>query len=220
MPLFYLLFALIITACEQPVARVQSTWQEINGRNRDEQHLERSAVYRAKVPSGWVRHNSAPHESIVDTTKSLCEFRIAGDGGQEIRVTIHNFPAKQIAERIPPMAQVARWQRQFTRLDLSNVLAQAYGGFAGMLFEGTGEMGGEQISVLGWSMQLAPEHYYALSGLLAYTQTEEESVAVEQMRADYTIKVVGPQSLVDQHKDEIIAFAHSFELIQELPARS
>lgn len=218
----YVLFliCLALYACEQHSPIAQTTLQEICGRNSVD-NLARPQTYRAKVPIGWMRNDPSATSSLTDTTQSLCEFIIKGENSSQIRITIHNFPSTQIKDRIPPNAQIARWKRQFTQLDPTSVsiTQQAYAGFSGLLFEGTGRMDSQNqtMTMLGWSMQLAPEHYYSLSGLLSRNQSPEDAYVLQQMRADYTIKAVGPQNLIEQHKNEIMAFAHSFELIQELP---
>jgi len=40
----------------------------------------------------------------------------------------------------------------------------------------------------------------------------------QNILADYTIKVLGPSDLVNEHKKAIDSFANSFELIEEIPA--
>ena len=43
------------------------------------------------------------------------------------------------------------------------------------------------------------------------------SSGMQQKRADYTIKAVGLPALINQYRQEIIQFADSFELKDELP---
>lgn len=185
----------------------RATYQQIDGRDRS------GPLYRARVPTGWERKDPAPGESLADTMKALCEFHFA-EGGQSVRITIHNFPADNFDARIPPGAQVARWKRQFAALNPTDavVVPQSHGGFAGLLLEATGTMDGKAMTMLGWSMQLAPEHYRVLMVL-----NDRYS---RQMAADYTIKAIGDQELIKIKRDQIIDFANSFELVKEIPVRT
>lgn len=166
----------------------------------DGQSLDRPLIYRALAPQNWIRLELDPASSIADSTKANCEFQIE-EGEEKIRITCHTFPILE-GKRIPPQAQIARWKRQLENLDqLSvHVTPNSHGGFSGLFFEGEGN----QVKVLGWSMQLG-EVYLRQLGL------EKEK------RADYTIKAVGPPSMIEKHRHEIIQFANSFELIDELP---
>lgn len=73
----------------------------------------------------------------------------------------------------------------------------------------------QNIMVLGWAMQLAPQHLQ----FLQTPRNEAEASRYRQMRASITIKAVGPQDLMDYHRKTIVAFAKSFELIDELPSQ-
>ena len=73
-------------------------------------------------------------------------------------------------------------------------------------------MNGQQIMVLGWALQLPLEHYQTI----LHSSLQEK----DSMRSDVTIKAVGPLSLMQKHKEAIIAAARSFELIEEIPNRS
>jgi len=205
----------LCTGCGEAPIPPTVLWntQEICGRDKGSS-TERESIYRAKIPQNWIRRDPASDESIVDTTKALCEFVIAEETGQ-IRITIHNFPFNQMQDRIPPAAQIARWRRQFDSLDAATLrmTPQAYAGFVGMNFEGTGILKGQTNTVMGWSMQLAPEHYQSLSKSNSLSEQKQR----EQMRADFTIKAVGDPLLVAKHRDQIEKFARSFELIQEIP---
>ena len=137
---------------------------------------------------------------------------IPGNEGS-IRITIHNFPSNKIEERTPPGAQVARWKGQFEKLDTceSCVTPQTFNGYCGALFKGIGTMQEKPMMMLAWAMQITPQHYRALS---------DDSPIHKQMRADFTIKAVGPEELMEQYYKDIVEFAHSFELIEDVPARS
>lgn len=191
--------------------------QEIFGRDNSQLPL-----YQVKVPKKW-KNQIQSALSLEDTTKPLCEFIIQNNEHDsdteksmgQIRITIHNFPSESITERIPPNAQIARWKRQLTKMDPNSlsVEPQAFGGFVGFLFEGTGLLSEDPTTILGWIMQIAPEHYRALN------RPGKDVNYRKQMRADYTLKAVGPKQLIEKYKDEIIVFARSFELIQEIPSQ-
>jgi hypothetical protein len=189
---------------------------EITGRDEGQPN-QRNSIYRVKAPSNWSRTDPAPNESIADSMKSLCEFWIS-DGDNKIRIVIHNFPTYTLEERIPPIAQIIRWKRQFDDLDQASVSVtpQSYGGFTGLLFTGTGHQKGQLITVMGWSMQIASEHYRHLCPQEAQAKTR----ICRQMRADYTIKATGSADLIEKYRSSLTAFANSFELIEEIPTRS
>lgn len=165
-------------------------------------------IYRIKAPSSW--EPGIIDDSLADTTKEICAFTIDG----EIKITIHNFPSESLEQRIPPAAQISRWKRQFTHLDLPSLttIPQTFSGFVGFLFEAKGSLNGKEQAVLGWSMQLAPQHYRMLTALAP--------AHLQDLRSDVTIKVVGPQELVEQHREEIVRFARSFELIEAIPSKT
>jgi hypothetical protein len=169
---------------------------------------EREELYCIRVPAYWKRLDPPRDESLQDTTKSLCEFYL-NEGNESIRITLHNFPSQSSDDRIPPMAQISRWKRQFDVLDPSHqlILPQAFSGYAGFLYQGSGKIKGEDVMVMGWSLQIGPEHYRTLS----------KNFFPSQMRADVTIKASGPRNLVDRYRNDIMAFARSFELIKEIP---
>jgi len=187
-----ILALLLLTGCQE--ATPPKPWQEISGR---EGLIIRTPLYRARVPLDWKRVD--PKGSIVDTTLPIVEYWIEN----EVHITVHNFPSERLEERIPPMAQVARWRRQIGDLvpEEEMVKPVSHGGFAGYSFEAPG--------VMGWALQLDQEHYRVLS----------QRNSDPQMKADVTIKVVGPPHLCQIHRRDIIDFANSFELIQEIPTR-
>lgn len=167
--LISLLLSVVMAGChsDAPVS-----YQEILGRDR-------KPYYRIKA-SGWQRKDV--EGSLEDTTKPIAEFLLA----DTIRATIHNFPGI----KIPPSAQIARWQQQIPDAK-THISAQAFSGYVGLKFEGPG--------VIGWSMQIGPE--FPVKGETA---------------ADITIKVVGPAETLLAHLEEIERFARSFELIEDL----
>lgn len=187
---------------------------EIAARDEGMPDTKGPIVYRLKVPKNWIQQHPHPHESIVDTTKAIAEFFIT-DGNEKIRIAIHNFPSNSMDERVAPMAQISRWKKQFQSLQQASVsiIPQAFGGYSGFLLEATGQMHGVTTSILGWALQLAPEHYRALSQLVPPTIAQRH----RQMRGDVTIKTVGPAQLMDKYREEIISFARSFQLIDDIP---
>lgn len=204
------LFLIFLTSCSSNHAKPLTNWQTINGRDEGVA-TQRIALYRVKVPMHWQRQDPSLDESIADTKKSICEFFIK-DGQETIRIAIHSFPYPNFESRIPPQAQIARWKRQFNNLDPSQISLHAcsQGGFHGLCLEAQGTMHDRSTAVLGWSMQLAADYYRQLSW--------EDCFMNRQKRADYTIKAVGSPALMHQHRQAIIAFARSFELIEELPS--
>ncbi len=86
--------------------------QHIQGRD-DGSSLHRDPIYRARVPTTWRRIDPNPAQSNADTTTSIGEF-IIDDSDGPLRIAIHNFPADDLNERIPPMAQISRWQNQLS----------------------------------------------------------------------------------------------------------
>lgn len=203
---------IILISCTPIQPPTPSNQQFFQGRD-NRQSLERPLLYHALVPSHWIRQDPLETESIADTTKAICEFYIHVDD-ESIRLTIHTFPIRQENMRIPPLAQIARWKGQFEELDLiaTQTLPDAHGGFSGLFFEGQGILQGNAIKVMGWSMQLASVYERQLN--------QGKNSLDFNKRADYTIKASGPPHLMNKHRLEILAFARSFELIDELPAPS
>lgn len=216
---YILLLLLVITqlpiGCNKNLSTPSSSWQQFAGRDNNgqshEHHLYRPLLYRALVPSHWTRQDPSPEESIIDTTKANCAFTIH-ENDQLIRLTIHTFPILQDTMRIPPQAQIARWKGQFEELDLvaTHTIPDAHGGFSGLFFEGEGILHGNDTKVIGWSMQLAPVYERQLN--------QGRDPLDQYKRADYTIKANGPPDLMNKYRQEIMTFARSFELIDELPA--
>lgn len=207
---FSIPFSLFLAGCEQSEP-IETTWQQFCCRDRGNP-AERLALYRAKVPSNWIREDS--DESVLDSRKPICSFRI-GDPHDPTHLAIHTFTFDSFDQRIPPAAQIARWKRQFDELDLSTLIIdpQAYGGFTGLSLYACGQIKEKETGVLGYSMQLASQHWMILQNDL------ENNFKLKQMSADYTLKAVGSPSSIARWKDEIELFANSFELIDEVPTR-
>jgi hypothetical protein len=215
---FSFLFFYLIGCSSSPDEKNLFITQIIYGRNSKE-NSERLPIYRLKVPREWIQNDVDKHEILSDTTKNLAEFHVF-DGGKKIRITIHNFPSDSQEDRISPSTQIARWKRQFEELcpETVQILPQAFGGFSGFFFEGSGVLNKEPTTVIGWSMSLANEHYNSLTCLLGKISCPSKTSSLKQMKADYTIKVTGPQELMEKHKKSIVKAGRSFELIDELPS--
>ncbi len=199
MPLMRVIFTLLLAFASCSRTPVPGhPWQEIAGRDG-------YPVYRARVPQEWKRGDPLTTAYMTDTTMALCEF-VVGDGA--VKIVVHNFPSDSLTQRIPPMAQIVRWQGQMgvTSSTDSQVCSVSHGGFTGLRLAADG--------ILAWAMQLSPAHYRALQ----LPGSPAEQSFFRQMRSDYTIKVTGPQAILQRHRADIEAFAMSFELIQEVPS--
>jgi len=166
-------------------------------------------MYRIRVPNAWKLSLFPKEESLKDTTRPLCTFVIEEKEGK-INIAIHNFPSLRLDDRIPPGAQIARWQRQFDIINplCQRTISQSFSGFQGSLYEGRGSINGIDTTILGWAMQMGTDHYRVLS----------RPRFPRQMRADVTIKASGPSALMTKYRQALIASARSFELIEEIPA--
>jgi hypothetical protein len=201
---------LMLYSCHSSEVKNPSrAWQTILSRD-EPPFLDRVPLYRIKAPEGWERIDAKAGESLIDTTKALCEFYIRDPEGF-IRIAIHNFPSEAIEDRISPDMQIARWKKQIGGLNPLSLHAspQSFSGYVGKLLEGQGE----NQSIMGWSMQIGVENYSRLQG----GTSEAEQALFRQKRGDVTIKATGPVALMEKHRFEIAAFARSFELIDEIP---
>lgn len=93
---------------------VEAKVELISGRHSNE------PLYRLHVPDHWKRKAV---ELTTDTQKPIAEFQVEG-----VRITVHNFPSI----RIPPQAQVDRWNKQSNAEVIEN---QSFAGFQGLFFE-------------------------------------------------------------------------------------
>jgi hypothetical protein len=205
---------LCLGSCSQEDS-AKSAYHVVDLAARDDGNPEvKPIVYRVKTPKHWFLQLPASNESIVDTTKAIAHFFIF-DGNEKIGISVHNFPSDSMEQRIAPFAQITRWKKQFQSLDQASVslTPQAFGGYHGFLLEATGQMSSSTMTIFGWALQLAPEHYRALSQPLAPSLMQR----YRQMRGDVTIKAVGPAQIMAAHRDDIIAFARSFQLIDDIP---
>lgn len=177
------------------------SWQQIFGRN-DSIPAKREAIYRAKIPSSWKRIDPDPLSCNQDTTLAICTLLV-----DQITITIHNFPYDNAKQRIAPEAQVARWQGQVSKDSLTKTQPYGHGGYGGLLFEAIEKENATHI--IAFAQSLAPEHFQTL--------LQEQTPRARQQRGDYTIKVEGPVEQIQKRKKEILAFARSFSLIEEIP---
>lgn len=198
------------TASDSEMRLPSDAVHEIAARDRTGKN---SVLYRVKAPVQWIRRDSLPDENLADTTKPLCEF-IIFEEGETIRISVHNFPSESAENRIPPAAQVQRWEKQFSSFaaEGKTVKPQSFSGYSGLLFKGIGLMGEKEHMVLAWSMQLPLNHYQAFSQPSNAPQKYHAEI-----HADITIKAVGPVPLMEKHEEAIVSFARSFELIEEIP---
>jgi hypothetical protein len=209
-----LLTALLLFSCSENSSNSpHHPMQEIKGRDYSGKRFD---VYRARVPQNWIRKDPLPDESIVNSKKSLCEFIIT-DNENTLRISIHNFPSNSLEERIPPSAQIGRWQRQFEMLapEETTINSQAFNGYVGLKLRGIGKLDDHDTMILSWSLQIGNEHYRHLSH---YNPSNE--YLFREMRADVTIKAIGPANFMQRHEEEINQFVRSFELIEEIPTSS
>ncbi|CCB86179.1 MULTISPECIES: hypothetical protein [Parachlamydia] len=211
--LIFILLCFFLWGCNTPPPSDPRQTQEIGGRE-DGNPPTRFPVYQAKVPLSWIRKDALHTQSLQDSTLPICEFFIREEQN-EVRVTVHNFPNASLESRVPPLAQISRWKKQFEQLNPlhQHTQPQSWGGFVGLYFEGSGQIKGEQVKMLGWCMQLARDHFLNVQQKLLISPDPY----FKQALADYTIKALGPKEFVEQHQTEIEAFANSFELIKELP---
>ncbi|MCP5507189.1 MAG: hypothetical protein H7A37_02655 [Chlamydiales bacterium] len=190
-----LITLLLFTGCASSTPeKSKSQLHEIPGRLS-----EGRSIYRVYAPIEWIRIDT-PFEHLEDTMEPLCRFSI--ERGKAI-VYIHNFPQSEIRNRISPESQVTRWQKQFDFVEDLTIIPQAFAGFSGLRMDGSGEVNSEPKSMIAWAMQLNSDYFYRLRSA--------------DQRGDYTIKAVGEPAFVESRKDEIAAFARTFELIDEIP---
>lgn len=201
-----IILCLFLSSCSHD-SNPRGQWLNFEGREKN------IPIYRIKMPSNWQPIFPENDAYLSDTTLPILSFRILGEEN-DLHITIHNFPTQRIEESIPAKMQVIRWQKQFEEIDelCTDCRSVAYSGFSGLIFEGSGTMKGTATSVLAFAMQLIPEHYHTLSN---HPQHEKE---YKQMRADFTIKATGTPEAINKHRDTIIQFAESFELIQSIPS--
>jgi drug/metabolite transporter (DMT)-like permease len=189
---------MVLQSCETVVDKPAAQYVQIVDRTY-------RPLYQSLLPEGWSKEDPLPDSGLADTMKPIATMQV-----EDITITVHNFPSSSLEQRIPPQAQITRWEKQFTTLDEDTIAIQSVGhsGFLGLQFEASGIVKGQEVATLAWIFQLAPEHYYALDA------THPNDM---QRKADWTIKAVGSKESIEKHKQSILLFAHSFELIDEIP---
>jgi hypothetical protein len=191
----FLLLLFLVCSCQSPSDRRES---ELSGR------LIPDAVYVAEIPEHWVKGAEASRP-VRDTKEPIAEWSI-----EDIRITLHNFPAGPGQPRIPPMAQAERWKSQFDQLEETDMSVSPcnFGGFTGVCRQTTGIKNGAPHAALAWALQISRELVHHLEG---------NSPAINEMRSDVTIKAVGAPESIRKHQQEIRQFAESFRLKEEIP---
>jgi hypothetical protein len=183
--MLWLFLLLFFTSCD---THEESPYllQKIEGRDR-------KLLLQAEAPKNWTCHPPPLDLDLQDTTRPIMEWGI----DREVRITLHTFPIHD--KRIPPIAQIQRWQKQLTPLKEHSVSPQAFAGFVGLLFEGDNGT----TKFLAWTMQLADPHLYSLADR-------------PQMLQDFTLKAQGTPQAIHRNRIAILTFARSLELIEEI----
>lgn len=204
--LILVLPTLLLFACESEDSYKSEGKEEVIEGRDDGITLNRVPLYRIIRPLHWKKNEFSEGQSYQDTKLPIAEFLIQEE--LTVRITVHNFPPRQNEGKIPPLAQIERWKRQFEEPPpFQSITPQSFSGYMGFLYEGRGIIEGENAAVLGWALQIGAEHERILS----------KHKFPEEMRADITIKVKGPIEMVERHRPEIVTFARSFELLEEIP---
>ena len=192
---FLILLSLIVSGCSSD-SSTPDNYVTFTGREP-----ERVPLYRVMIPKTWEVVLPDADTSLTDSRLPLLECR----AGETLRIVFHNFPASEIAQRIPPQAQIERWKKQLEETNPASVVVtpQAFSGYTGLLLEAEGK----RSAVMGWALQIGADHYRNLS----YT------LLPEQMRADITIKATGSPQEISQYRSQLINLARTFELIEEIP---
>ncbi len=188
-----IVLGLTLTSCEGP-QEAENRWQPISDRNN-------RPLYHAHVPASWAALPDVPIESRSDTTLPIASWSAEG-----VKITVHTFPAQNMAQRIPPKSQVERWLKQIKGLNSDTVRVEpaGHGGFLGLFVEAYGETEG----LIAMSMQAAPLHFFSMA-----SHWPEDT----HRRADYTIKAVGDKDSIARQRQSILSLAQSFELMEEIP---
>ncbi|GAB4227419.1 MAG: hypothetical protein Tsb0021_04300 [Chlamydiales bacterium] len=196
----FLLIALsvFLFACQKE----EIAWKKLAIKGRTP-HLP--AIYTVRFPSYWESLPPGFDEELSDTTLPIHRFII----DEDIIVTIHNFPLEPDSPRIPPMAQLDRWKKQFTVLNESFNSPISQSGLVGHHLKAWGLINDQPTTVFGWAFQLAHEHYIRSTWYLNSWMNE--------VRGDVTIKVTGPTKKMEKIQEELSCFAASFEFVDDLP---
>lgn len=150
------------------------------------------AIYHADVPFHWERIDTV--NDLTDTKIPICSYKI-----EDAILTLHNFPYTALEMRIPPEAQVKRWQDQIPN-GIYDTTPLANSGFGGFRLEAVNEEKG----VIAYAMQLTPVIFRALPSNDL------------DLKADYTIKFTGSPESIEKNRRDVDAFALSFEWISPI----
>lgn len=179
---FFWIFCFLLVGCHE-VDHANTQKETFSGRYKN------TAIYQADVPFHWERLD--PTGDLTDTKMPICSYKIGED-----TLTLHNFPYSNIEERIPPEAQIKRWQAQIPNGDY-DITPFSNGGFGGFRLEATDEKKG----MIAYTMQLTPVifRFFPVNEL--------------DLKADYTIKLTGSPESIERNRRDVDAFALSFEYI-------
>lgn len=192
LPILPLLLLLALSACgsdERP-PEIKTRQTTLCGREMGR------PLYQAEISLNWKKIEPGSHQNLSDTTLPICSFEKGN-----ILITVHNFPISSLEQRIPPLAQITRWKEQQFHTHNGDVTPSAHGGFGGFRLEAYDPYGKGMIA---YAMQMTPSLFRAIQD--------------PQIKADYTIKAVGPSSEIEAERNAIDAFANSFELINPIPS--
>lgn len=176
------IFCLSLVGCHEP-EHFQTRKENFSGRHKD------AHIYHAEVPLHWERIDTLAE--LTDTKIPICSYKIGDD-----ILTLHNFPYAQLEQRIPPEAQIKRWQDQIPK-GIYDITPLSNGGFGGFRLEAANENKG----MIAYAMQLTPVIFRSFS--------ENET----DLKADYTIKFTGNLDSIELNRKDVDAFALSFEFI-------
>lgn len=201
--LCFIFLTFLVSSCENtPEEQLQII--EVKGRSERARLTPKLETYRMMVPQGWEIEFPPDEDPLLDTTMPLLTLRFG-----DVVAVFHNFPAESLEQRIPPIAQVTRWKKQFESLSepTLQIFPFATSGFTGLQFEAVGIQKNEPIKVLAWSMQLTPELFQRLP--------EHAS----QQKGDWTLKASGPPDQLEMVQEDLFRVARSIELLEELSQR-
>lgn len=176
------IFCLLLVGCQE-IEHSPTKKETFSGRYKN------AEIYQADVPLHWERVDTV--SGLEDTKIPICSFKIGDD-----ILTLHNFPYTELDQRIPPEAQIKRWQNQIPH-GVYDITSFSNGGFGGFRLEAVDENKG----MIAYAMQLTPVIFRALS------PNEPD------LKADYTIKFTGNLDSVEMNRADVDAFALSFEYI-------
>lgn len=197
------LFIFLFSSCENKSDQ-QLKIIEVKGRSDIAQLSPKVETYRMMVPEGWEIQLPGEEDPLLDTTKPLLTLH-----SQDVTIVFHNFPAEHLEQRVPPMAQVARWKKQFDSISELSVQIHPFSvaGFTGFQFEAVGVQKNTPVKVIAWSMQLTPELFQRLPG------------HASQQKGDWTLKAVGPPDQVEWIQEDLTRLASSIELVEGISQR-